>query len=80
MTDPQLISMLAGGFIIINAGTQIGVRIICDRLLNTNGKTCSKHISLESKIEMLEEAHKENTMQVIINNAVKKALKENGIK
>jgi len=74
MTDPQFISALAGGFLILSAGTQIGVRIICDRLLNNGGKVCPKHSGIEITLKQLKESHKEEAMVEMIA----KALERNG--
>ena len=85
--DTQVIAWVAGSFVVINTATQIGVRIIADRLLN-NGHSkqngcCSEHSTIVKEqqtmhdmLKMLTEAAKEEHWEELMERAMSKALKK----
>ena len=75
---------IGGAIVVVNAATQIGIRIICDRLLG-NGHTktngfCTDHAKMASEIELLKEAHTEETRIEMMTKALEEALKRNNTK
>lgn len=75
---PEILVAIGGVIIIVNAGTQIGVKIIIDRLLkNGNNGFCKEHIKVMGKLETLIETHKEENQVEILTKALTQVLKNN---
>ena len=81
MTDPQTFLLLAGGFVLVNAGTHIGVKIITDRLLNNGHREngfCKEHYTLRETLDSILENQKEEKQEEMLTRVFEKALKKNG--
>jgi len=81
MTDPQTFLLMASGFVVVNAGTHIGVKIIIDRLLNNGHKGngfCKEHHTLKETLDSILENQKEERQEEMMERIFTKALKKNG--
>ena len=78
--DTNALIALGGAVVVVNGVTQVGIRIICDRLLNGHGKNgfCAEHSKLMSGIEILKTAHTEETRVETLTKALTEALRRNG--
>jgi len=74
MTIDLTIALYGGALLLLCTG---GVSYIATKLANGGGY-CKKHFKIETTLQNLENAHKEDTLHDVVKKAVKEVFEENG--